>query len=131
MASKFGMNVVFIFWDTEERDELRRVKRMFELSPKLQSLMPGALSNIGWVGPIDDKTPRMRLLDFMESTKSVSKYRRSADSLAQKIPYQIFYKVDQYPLADIVNLLKGGIEWPRFYDAQRPQTQTPAPAQTR
>jgi hypothetical protein len=121
MARFQGINVVFVLWDEEDKDKnTNRLKTMVQLTPMLQKAYPGLVDTVGWVGPVEGR-PDLRVVDFTPSPKTHAKFRRAPGTPAQKIPYKIFYSVDNLPMADMLATMKGGVDWPT--------AKYPAPAQ--
>lgn len=110
LARKYGITVIMCAWDADEKDDRGVVKKDIALSPSLRKQVPGLTTIIGHVRVLDD--PNMRMLDFASGPKTIAKFRRSRSANAQKIPFQIRYPVDKLPLGDIINVLRGGANWP-------------------
>lgn len=107
LARDFGINVVIIAWDSEEKNEITgRSVVTLEATPKLQKELPGILDHIGWISPIDGQ-PEKRVLSFEPSTRNISKFRRSRTEEAKSIPVRIEYGINGMPLCDIVAAMRG------------------------
>lgn len=106
-----GTNIVFIAWDSEEKDEIGRVKYHLQATPKIQKELPGMVDIIGMLSA-NEKNGK-RIIDFtVNPKKSISKFRRSKADTALKIPNTIEFGLDVSPLADMIAVLRGGAEWP-------------------
>jgi phage nucleotide-binding protein len=110
IARTRGINVIMCAWDADEKDNRGVVKKDLAFTPALRKEFPGICTIIGHIDVLSD--PDKRRLDFAPSPKSVSKFKRSRDSAAIKIPYKVVYDIDHLPLADIINTAKGVSEWP-------------------
>lgn len=105
-----GLNVIICAWDSDEKDDRGVLKKDLAFTPKLREEYPGICTIIGHVDVTNN--PDLRRLNFAPGPKTVSKFKRSQDSAAMKIPYQIYYGINNLPLADIINTIKGKEDWP-------------------
>lgn len=118
MARQQGVNVFFLAWDSDEKDDRGVLKKDLAFTPALRKEYPGVVTVIAHVRVLDDPTKRM--LDFAPGPRTVSKFRRSADSAATKVPFQITYGLDKLPIVDIIRTMRGEQEWPESkYRADR------------
>lgn len=115
MAQKQNINFFFTAWDTDDKDDSGARKKQIAFTPKLQSEFPGVVTTIGHVTVLNDATKR--LLDWRTNPRTISKWRKSLSSAAQKIPLQLYYGTDRLPMGDILDALIGGkeIDWTRRY----------------
>lgn len=113
MARDMGFNVVFNAWDEVAEDSDGRKKRTIAFQPALQREFPGVVTIIGHVEVLND--PNWRKLTFAPGPKTIAKFRRSLDSHAQKIPFDMWYQVKDLPMADIIRTMKGEQDWPDKY----------------
>jgi hypothetical protein len=104
------LNVVFIAWDSDDKDDRGVVKKMVSFTPSMQRQYPGIVDSIGWVSPTTN--PDLRMVDFTPGPKTHAKFRRAPHSRAMKIPYVIYYGINNLPMPDILAVLKGGSDWP-------------------
>lgn len=110
IASAQGINVFFLAWDASERDERNVLKLELAFTPRLREAFPGVVTIIGHITVLND--PDKRLLTFAPGPKTVSKFRRAADAASRKVPYDIYYGLDNLPMADILRTMKGEQDWP-------------------
>ena len=110
--SKRGINVIFIAWEDEEKDDIGRVKHNLNFTPKIRKEFPGMIDIIGYLAVVDKSATHERLLDFSPSSRTAAKFRRSQTEAALAIPFKIQYGIDKMPMSDILKVLKGGGKWP-------------------
>lgn len=110
IAQYNGYNVVMNAWDELEEDKDGRKRRGIALTPALQKEFPGSVTIIGHVQVTSD--PDWRCLTFAPGLKTIAKFRRSLNVAAQKIPWEIWYQVDNLPMADIIRTWRGEQDWP-------------------
>lgn len=110
LSRKYGLNVFFLCWDADEKDERGVLKKDLALTPALRKEFPGMINIIAHVRVISD--PSKRTLDLAPSPKSVAKFRRAANSSAQAVPFVITYSQEQSVLVDVIKSIKEGAEWP-------------------
>lgn len=108
LARRYGINVIFIAWDSDEKDG-SIIKKNLALNPALQAKVPGIINIVGHVRVLTN--PHRRMLDFAATPKSVSKFRRANNASAMEVPLQITYGVDNLPLADVLNTIQGRSKW--------------------
>lgn len=121
LAINRGVNVIFIAWDENELDTFNNVlMKQLSLTKKLQTEVPGILELIGY---IECPTGTTRVINFANSVRLQSKFRRATGANEQQIPLKIPVPDPDFPvLADIVDTLRGGKPWPKEkYDAIRKQ----------
>lgn len=107
-----NINVIFNIWDDDNKDELGMVRKVVAFTPSLQKQFPGIVDIIGYIRILNQPPKYTRVLSLQESPKTMAKFRRSADEWARRIPSEIPYGLDNLPLADILNVLQKGEEWP-------------------
>lgn len=112
IAQQQGINVFFLCWDSDEKDDRGVLKKDLAFTPALRKEYPGVVTIIGHVGVTND--PLRRQLDFAPGPRTVAKFRRNGDpkSTANQIPFKIVYGLDNLPLADIIKTWKGEQGWP-------------------
>lgn len=110
-SEKFGISFILILWDTDEKDEgLGITVKKLELTPSLQDVIPGMVDIIGMIEPENDQS---RTITFEQNRRTVSKFRKARYANAQKIPLKLTVRDPDMPvLADILNTLKGGDDFP-------------------
>lgn len=121
LSRKYGINVIFLCWDADEKDDRNVLKKDLALTPALRKEYPGIINILGHVRVLRD--PNLRTLDFAPSPKTVAKFRRSPTSLAMEVPFEITYDVDNLPLADVIETIKGRKKWPKDKYKKRVQEQ--------
>lgn len=109
IARKQGVNVFFLAWDADEKDDKGVVKKDISFTPALRKEFPGVVTIIGHVGVLKD--PNQRVLSFAPGPKTISKFRRARNVNATKIPFDIYYGLDNLPMADILRTMNGEQEW--------------------
>ena len=123
IARKHKIIVILIFWDWDEKDKDGTfIRKDLMLTPKLRATFPGLCTMIGHVRSTNNND--VRVLDFASNTRTVSKFKRSRKSAAQKVPYEITYKLDNLPLVDIINTIFGRSEWDKDKYKKPPLTRT-------
>lgn len=122
-ARKYGYNIFMLAWDADEKDDRGVLKKDLAFTPALRKEFPGIVTIVGHVRVLDN--PNQRMLDFAPGPRTVSKFRRSADSAATKIPFQITYGLDKLPMADVLKTMKGGQDWPESKYAVAPRNAQP------
>lgn len=110
IARKQGVNVFFLAWDADEKDDKNVVKKDISFTPALRKEFPGVVTIIGHLGVT--RNPALRVLSFAPGPKTIAKFRRAKDTNAQKIPFDIYYGVDNLPMADILRTMNGEQKWP-------------------
>lgn len=113
IAERLGINVVYCLW--EENDETadadKLVRRHVSFAKKLAAQWPGMITFIGLIDPVEYH-PEYRRIDFTPSKRTDAKFGVSPTDAASKIPYEMYYSVDQPILADMLDVIKGDKEWP-------------------
>ena len=121
MARFQDINVVFIAWDVQDKDEMGRPLLNAAFTPGIQKELPGIVDTIGHISVADQKSG-LRLLSFNPGPRTIAKFRRSQDEAALKIPFEIYYGLDNMPMPDILRVIKEGGDWPaNKYPAPRQQ----------
>lgn len=113
-----GINVVFIAWDSREKDdETGRISQRVNFTPALQSQFPGIVDIVGYLST-DPKIQLanqggeyLRWLNFSSNPRLDSKFRRSKNEHAKDIPLLI----PNPQFAHILDTIKGGKPWPKDY----------------
>lgn len=111
LTKNMDLNVFFLAWDADERDDLQAVKKDINFTPALRKAFPGIVDTVGHIAVLDKK-PDMRKISFAPSPKTIAKFRRAPTSNAKKIPFEIYYGLENMPLLDILRTLKSNVEWP-------------------
>lgn len=104
-----GINVVFVAWESFVKDENGiLLKKGVQLRPKLAEQFPGIVNFVGYLY-VEPKLPNWgRVLELTPDPKLDSKFRRSPESRAMQIPL----KIGNPDLGTILDVLKGGKDWP-------------------
>lgn len=108
-----GVNVIFIAWESPEEDSssgVKIIKRDLGFTPSLAKQFPGL---IDIVGHLTVNPSGLRVLNFSPSNRSAAKFRRSQTEVAMQIPLQLTYGLNEFPMVDLLNTLKGGEPWPK------------------
>lgn len=112
IARDQGLNVIFIAWESPEVDEssgAKIIKRDLGFTPSLAKQFPGIIDIVGHL-TVDNRGTR--ILSFAPSTRNAAKFRRSQLEAAMQIPLTLYYGLNEYPMVDLLNTLKGGLDWP-------------------
>lgn len=122
LAKRKGINVFFIAWESPEKDDSTGIiKKDVGFTPSLARQFPGIVDIVGYLSVEAGETRR---LTFAPSIRTAAKFRRSLTEAARKIPLTINYKMEDKPIVDILNTLRGGADWPTSkYTKQTPQQQ--------
>lgn len=123
LAQSADMVVFLPCWDVDDKQENGKVKKQLMFTPQVQNLLPGKVDVIAHLSVNADQS---RLLSFKQGPLTVSKFRKSMDSNEQKIPLEIRFERQHHPFVDILDVIKGGKNWPVSKYPQGPQ-QRPAP----
>jgi phage nucleotide-binding protein len=123
LAASTEMVVFILCWDVDDKQENGKVKKQLMFTPQVQNLLPG---KVDVIGHISVNTDQSRLLSFKQGPLTVAKFRRSLESNEAKIPLDIQFERKHHPFVDILNVLKGGGNWPAN-DYPRMQQQQRAP----
>jgi phage nucleotide-binding protein len=119
-----GLNVIFIAWEAPELDEssgAKIIKRDLGFTPSLARQFPGIIDLVGHLTVDNQGT---RILNFSPSNRTAAKFRRSQNEAAAKIPLTLYFGLNEYPLVDILNTLKGGLDWPQGKYLKKQQAST-------
>lgn len=108
-----GLNVFFVLWDTKSVDEESNLNRQgVLLTNKLASKFPGIVNMVGLLR-VKANPPGLRHLSFQPSEKTDAKFRVAPkDTLSSSIPLDIYYTMQQNPMADILATVRGGVPFP-------------------
>lgn len=112
-ARASGINVIFLIWSSPEVDKssgIDIIKQDVGFTPSLARQFPGIVDIVGYL--TTEGTQGLRVLTFLTSTRTAAKFRRSNNDVAMKIPLTIKFNERMSPLEDIINTLKGGMQWP-------------------
>jgi hypothetical protein len=106
LSRKRGINMIFNAWDVWEKDDAQGTFRKdIQLTPSLQKAYPGIVSI---VGHLSVNRKGQRILTFKPGPQTISKFRRTPDSLANKIPDVLVNP----SLAPIFDTLLGDVPFP-------------------
>lgn len=113
IADNYGINVFFVFQETNEDREVRgqKVNRSeLMLNKALQSQAPGIINWLGRLYVLDDQPRYTRVLDFRPLEKEqVSKWQIDPqDERFQGILMEVY----DPNLGDIIDAVKGGVPYP-------------------
>lgn len=120
LARLKGMVVFLICWDVDDKQENGKVKKHVAFTPQVQNTLPGKVDVIGYLSVNNDQS---RVLSFKQGPMTVAKFRRSMDSNEQKIPLEIKFNRLNRPFVDILEVIKGGGNWPASKYPQAGQQQ--------
>lgn len=110
VSRDLGINVIFIAWESPEKDESTgAIKRDLGFTPSLAKQFPGIIDIVGYL-TVDIRGTR--ILEFAPSPRNAAKFRRSQSEIAMQIPLKLYYTIDEHPMVDLLNTLKGGEKWP-------------------
>ena len=126
---KNSINVFFIAWETPEKDESTGIiKRDVGFTPSLARQFPGIVDIVGYLSVSSGDT---RSLTFAPSRTTASKFRRSLTEAARRMPLTFSYKLEDKPIVDILETLRGGGTWPADkYSKRVVQPDSAAPSNT-
>lgn len=112
-----GINTIIIAWDDETQDDKNRIYNRLRFTPGLQKDLPGIVDIVGYVSA-SDRPPYNRKVSFVSGPRTQAKFRRDTGAQSAKIPLEIVYGLDNLPMPDILNVFRGGQDWPtRKYEA--------------
>ena len=120
------VNIFFIAWESPEKDESTGIiKHDVGFTPSLARQFPGIVDIVGYLSVTSGDT---RSLTFAPSRTTASKFRRSLTEAARRMPLTFSYKLEDKPVVDILNTLRGGGEWPTEKYARRQPVSEPTQA---
>ena len=127
LARLKGMVIFLVCWDVDDKQENGKVKKHVAFTPQVQNTLPGKVDVIGYLSVNNDQS---RVLSFKQGPLTVAKFRRSMDSNEQKIPLEIKFNRNNRPFVDILEVIKGGGNWPasKYPQQQNQQASRPAAA---
>lgn len=105
------LNVFFLAWDADERDEVGTVKKDINFTPALRKAYPGIVDTVGHLSTPQNK-PDMRRLSFEPGPKTIAKFRRAPTSNSMQVPFNIYYGLNNLPMYDVIATIKGDKPWP-------------------
>lgn len=112
IAESMGINVIFCLWEEHDEDkDVSLTRRHVSFARKLAAQWPGLVTFIGLIDPVEYH-PEYRYIDFRPSKRTDAKFGVAPTDAAKKIPYEMYYSVDQPLLADMLDVIKGDKEWP-------------------
>lgn len=112
IAERKGINVIFCLWEEMDEDkDVSLTRRHVSFARKLAAQWPGLVTFIGLIDPVENH-PEYRYIDFRPSKRTDAKFGVAPTDAAKKIPYEMYYGVDQPLLADMLDVIKGDKEWP-------------------
>lgn len=114
LAAARNFNIIFILWEENDKDEISgRWKSHVAFPNRLAAAWPGVIPNfVGQVQVAERKPPYRRKLSFLPTDDTAAKACVSPGTSGSTIPLEIFYKVDDPVLADIIDVVKGDKKWP-------------------
>lgn len=112
LTEQIELHVFFIAWDDGDDAATDATKKLtLDLNPALQKALPGTIDTIGHI-EVPRKDPDHRIIDFTPGPRTISKFRRSRSDNARKIPYRLYYGLDDLPIIDILKTIRNGTPWP-------------------
>jgi hypothetical protein len=119
IAERLGINIIFNLWEEQDEDkDVQLTRRHVSFARKLAAQWPGLVTFIGLIDPVENH-PEYRYIDFRPSKRTDAKFGVAPTDNAKKIPYEMYYSVDQPLLADMLDVIKGDKEWPTSAYAER------------
>lgn len=117
IAESKGINIIFCLWEEQDEDkDVSMTRRHVSFARKLAAQWPGMVTFIGLIDPVEYH-PEYRYIDFRPSKRTDAKFGVAPTDLARKMPYEMYYNVNQHLLADMLDVIKGDKEWPvKEYD---------------
>lgn len=127
-----NINTVLIGWQDNTVDPATKVTRQtVALTDKLSKRLPGVPNIVGHITVLNNPPLYTRRLSFSASPLNDAKFRRATGDAATPIPDEIYYSLQQNPIADILRTLYEGVPFPtaayqRPKGRQQPQTEAEA-----
>ena len=112
-AREKSVNIIFIAWDRPiTNDSGSLIKNDVGFTPGFAYKFPGLIDMVGYL-TVEDRGKR--LLTFEPNRRNAAKFRRAENDVAKSIPTDIRFELGDYPIADLVNTLRGGMPFPSKY----------------
>lgn len=129
LARRTGTHVIFTALEDLGKDAGEvSYRRGIGFTPSLAKSFPAIVDIVGHLTVKNDAPHYTRVLNFAANPLSDAKFRRSKAPEDLKIPLTIAYR-QQPVMADILNVLAGGMDWPtdkyKALQAQATVTQVP------
>lgn len=108
-----GINTVLLAWQDSKEDKTRGITRQIvAMTDKLAARLPGVPNNVGYITILNNPPLYTRKISFAASPLNDAKFRRSSGDAASPIPDELYYGVDQNPIADILRTIYEGAPFP-------------------
>lgn len=109
----YNVNTVLVAWqETKENKTTGLTRQTIALTAKLSERLPGVPNNVGYITVMNDPPAYTRKLSFAASPLNDAKLRRAPGDGASGIPLEIFYRLDQNPIADMLRTIYEGVPFP-------------------
>lgn len=121
-----GIHTALIAWQDTREDKSRGITRQtVALTDKLSTRIPGIPNNVGHMTVLSDGMGT-RHLSFAVTPLNDAKLRRAPGDGAAQIPLDIFYGLDQNPIADMLATIYDGVPFPATRYARPKRTRAGA-----
>jgi len=112
LTEQLPIHVFFMAWDSDERGTASGAGKLtIDLNPALQKAYPGIVDTIGHIS-VPNHDPDHRVVNFTPDMKAITKFRRNPSANARKIPYEVYYGLDNLPIVDILKVMRHDDVWP-------------------
>jgi phage nucleotide-binding protein len=123
------MNTVLIAWQDVKVDKRTNMTRQtVALTDKLSTRLPGVPNVVGHITILNNPPLYTRKLSFAATPTNDAKFRRSSGDASQQIPDDIYYTVEQNPIADMLATLYDGVPFPTANYTRPAKNRQPAGA---
>ncbi len=124
-----GINVVLLAWrDTAEDEYTKIVRHGVALTNKLAARLPGVVNMVGYISILNNPPLYTRRLSFAASPTTDAKFRSVTGTNFDDIPQEIYYRIDQNPIVDILTTLYEGKPFPAHEYTRPKNARQTAPA---
>jgi phage nucleotide-binding protein len=112
IARANDINVFILFWEMQV-NKGAGTKDDLHVTNKLAAKLAGIVGNVMHLTSETDKDITRKITIAGPSTRTAAKFTRDrTDSVQWTIPNEIYYRLDQTPLIDILNTIRNGVTFP-------------------
>lgn len=114
LSRKRQINTALIAWEDAKEDKGQGITRkVVALTDKLSARIPGVPNNVGYMTVMHNPPLFTRKLSFAVTPLNDAKFRRAPTGGEPEIPLDIYYGINQNPIADILRTIYEGVPFPK------------------